>query len=130
MCTGGWAGVLYVITKFSLMDSLPTFLTHGAPLRARFVRARAPLLLTNIIKNWILFLDFFGNSEADLGKGPGGPGPPLYFWTKLRPERSKKNFKKAPPYLWVWMTAPPLILRSESATAISPIATLYLVTTP
>ena len=28
-------GVLYVITKFSLMDSLPNFLTHGAPLRAR-----------------------------------------------------------------------------------------------
>ena len=28
-------GVLYVITKFSRMDSLPNFLTHGAPLRAR-----------------------------------------------------------------------------------------------
>ena len=26
------------------MDSLPNFLTHGAPLRARFARARAPLL--------------------------------------------------------------------------------------
>ena len=32
-------GVRYVITKFSQMDSLPNFLTHGAPLRARF-RAR------------------------------------------------------------------------------------------
>ena len=31
-------GVRYVITKFSRMDSLPNFLTHGAPLRA--VRAR------------------------------------------------------------------------------------------
>ena len=31
-------GVLYVITKFSLMDSLPNFVTHGAPLRA--LRAR------------------------------------------------------------------------------------------
>ena len=28
-------GVRYVITKFSPMDSLPNFLTHGAPLRAR-----------------------------------------------------------------------------------------------
>ena len=36
----GWAGVRYVITKFSRMDSLPNFLTHGAPLRARFARAR------------------------------------------------------------------------------------------
>ena len=32
---GGRAGVRYVITKFSQMDSLPNFLTHGAPLRAR-----------------------------------------------------------------------------------------------
>ena len=28
-------GVRYVITKFSGMDSLPNFLTHGAALRAR-----------------------------------------------------------------------------------------------
>ena len=34
-CVGGRAGVCYVITKFSGMDSLPNFLTHGAPLRAR-----------------------------------------------------------------------------------------------
>ena len=37
-------GVRYVITKFSGMDGLPNFLTHGAPLRARFARAGAPLL--------------------------------------------------------------------------------------
>ena len=37
-------GVLYVITKFSRMDGLPNFLTHGAP-QARASRARAPLLL-------------------------------------------------------------------------------------
>ena len=36
-------GVRYVITKFSGKDSLPNFLTHGAPLRAREARARAPL---------------------------------------------------------------------------------------
>ena len=37
----GWAGVRYVITKFSQMDSLPNFLTHGVPLCARFARARS-----------------------------------------------------------------------------------------
>ena len=31
-------GVRYVITKFSRMDSLPNFVTHGAPLRALRVR--------------------------------------------------------------------------------------------
>ena len=31
-------GVRYVITKFSGMDSLPNFLTHGTPLRARELR--------------------------------------------------------------------------------------------
>ena len=29
---GGRAGVRYVITKFTRMDSLPNFVTHGAPL--------------------------------------------------------------------------------------------------
>ena len=43
VCTGGRAGVRYVITKFSRMDSLPNFLTHGAPLRVRFGRAGAAL---------------------------------------------------------------------------------------
>ena len=37
-CVYGRAGVRYVITKFSRMDSLPNFVTHGAPLRA--LRAR------------------------------------------------------------------------------------------
>ena len=31
----GRVGGRYVITKFSRMDSLPNFLTHGTPLRAR-----------------------------------------------------------------------------------------------
>ena len=43
----GWAGIRYVITKFSRMDSLPNFLTHGAPL----ARARAPLIITNLNNN-------------------------------------------------------------------------------
>ena len=37
-CVYGWTGVRYVITKFSRIDSLPNFVTHGAPLRA--LRAR------------------------------------------------------------------------------------------
>ena len=43
-CVYGRAGVRYVITKFSRMDSVPYFLTHVAPLRAREARAGAPLL--------------------------------------------------------------------------------------
>ena len=35
MCTGGRVGVRYIITKFSRMDSLPNFVTHGAPLRTK-----------------------------------------------------------------------------------------------
>ena len=37
-CVYGQAGVRYVITKFSRMDSLPIFVTHGAPMRALRVR--------------------------------------------------------------------------------------------
>ena len=37
-CVYGRAGVRYVITKCSRMDSLPNFVSHGAPLRA--LRAR------------------------------------------------------------------------------------------
>ena len=50
MCTGGRAGVRYVITKFSRMDSLPNFLTLGAPLRARFARARSSAIKEEITK--------------------------------------------------------------------------------
>ena len=38
-------GVRYVITKFSQMDSLPNFLPHGAPLCARFARARSSAII-------------------------------------------------------------------------------------
>ena len=62
-------------------------------------------------KIWIPFSDLVGNSEADPGTGPGGPGPPRFFWTKLRPERAKKKTKTAPPpYVRVWMTAPPPLI--------------------
>ena len=37
-----------------------------------------------------------------------GPGSPLYFYTKLRPEGMKIFFGDRPPsHLRVWMTAPP-----------------------
>ena len=55
---------------------------------------------------------------ADPGKGPGGLGPPPYFWTKLRPEGpSKIFFKTAPSPLSQGLNdrlppAPPLIWRS------------------
>ena len=45
-CVYGWASVRYVITKFSRMDGLPNFVTHGAPLgalRARELRYDANL---------------------------------------------------------------------------------------
>ena len=36
-------GVRYVITKFSRMDSLPNFVTHGAPLRALRAKCKVPV---------------------------------------------------------------------------------------
>ena len=51
-------GVRYVVTKFSRMDSLPNFVTHGAPLRARFARARAPLSMSVFVFRF-LFSHYF-----------------------------------------------------------------------
>ena len=45
VCMGGRAGIRYVMTKFSRMDSLPNFLTHGAPLRARSARESSAIKL-------------------------------------------------------------------------------------
>ena len=65
-------------------------------------------------------------SVADPEEGPGGTPPsppPPYFWTKLRPEQPKKFFwETSPPspYLKVWTTGLPLILRSGSGTAFVP----------
>ena len=52
---------------------------------------------------------------ADQGEGPGGEAP-LIFRPKWGPKGRKKFFWDRPPYLRVWMTAPPLIWRSGSAT--------------
>ena len=45
---------------------------------------------------------------ADPGKGPGGPGSPL-FLDQTEARRAEKNFfwDRASPYLRVWMTGPP-----------------------
>ena len=41
-------GVRYVITKFSRMDGLPNFVTHGAPL-ARFSRQSSTIIIHDMI---------------------------------------------------------------------------------
>ena len=58
-------GVRYIITKFSGMDGLPNFLTHGAPLHARFAHAGAPLKSFKITLSVFMFLmkSFSENSE-------------------------------------------------------------------
>ena len=53
---------------------------------------------------------------ADPREGPGGPGPPPLCLDQIEARRAEKNcFWDRPPYLRVWMTAPP-IWRSGSAT--------------
>ena len=42
------AGVRYVITKLSRMDSLPNFLTHCAPLRALRAREISAMILRSV----------------------------------------------------------------------------------
>ena len=56
----GWAGVRYVITKFSRMDSLPNFLT-------RFARAGAPLLIGHVnLFNSIIMLKISNLHKATI----------------------------------------------------------------
>ena len=49
-------------------------------------------------------------SVVDPGEGPGGPGRPLFF-DQNEARRAEKNFLGdcPPPYLRVWMTAPPAL---------------------
>ena len=61
-------GVRYVITKFSGMDGLPNFLTHGAPLRARELRYNCSsycnAFTANVVDVFRLFLQVvFGNKR-------------------------------------------------------------------
>ena len=48
---GGRAGVRYVITKFYRMDSLPNFITHGAPL-ARFARESSATTMCSPVQKY------------------------------------------------------------------------------
>ena len=57
---GARAGVRYVMTKFSRMDSLPNFVTHGAPLRA--LRARESSAIKFLGKDAIFL---FGSNDID-----------------------------------------------------------------
>ena len=53
-------------------------------------------------------LTFEPVAVADPGEGPWGPELPPYFSTKKMPEGPKKTFvETGPPYLRIWMTAPP-----------------------
>ena len=60
-CVYGRAGVRYVITKFSGINSLLNFLTHGAPLRARFARGSSAInntlliIYLTLLKKFLLF---------------------------------------------------------------------------
>ena len=47
----GRAGVRYVITKFSRMNSLPNFVTHGAPLRALGARESSAINLQRFLRD-------------------------------------------------------------------------------
>ena len=70
---GGRAGVLYVITKFSRMDILPNFVTHGAPLRALCARESSAINdihLSSSLLKFILIADYtnviFSNTDLNM----------------------------------------------------------------
>ena len=51
-CVYRWAGgVRYVITKFSRMDSLPNFVTHGALLRVLWARESSAIISLTCISS-------------------------------------------------------------------------------
>ena len=67
---GGRAGVRYVITKFSRMDSLPNFLTHGAPLRSRFARARSSAKIEMSKYAYTTYQKILADLKTSLRGGP------------------------------------------------------------
>ena len=66
---------------------------------------------SGLTRNRTLACDERLNSGGSRG-GTGGPGSHPYFSTKMRPEVPKKCFSRPPPppFLRVWMTAPPHLL--------------------
>ena len=78
---------------------------------------RVPSIQGGIIHSWCEMTQQSSKRHAavaDLGEGPGGPGAPPYFSTKMRP---KRNFWRLPPLISGSGWPPlPLIWRSASAT--------------
>ena len=55
-------GVRYVITKFSRMDSLPNFLTHGAPRRALRARESSAMISSSVgMTVWVRGMALFAS---------------------------------------------------------------------
>ena len=104
-CVYGWAGGRTL--RHSRMDSLPNFLTHGAPLRARFARARAPLKTDNIV-----VVEESGPIEEyapvliDFGKAKRATETKV----KRLPEREKAFYRKYHSYI-----APEVMYRFRQA---------------
>ena len=58
--------------------------------------------------------DFWACGSGGSRVGPWGPELPPYFSTKMMPEGLKKHlWRLAPPYLRIWMTAPPPLSEGE-----------------
>ena len=74
------------------------FLNSGITVQRLRGQLRVVLFSSNVScylksdKIGILFLDLVGNFETDREEGTGSPGPPRYFWTKLRPERKPVSY--------------------------------------
>ena len=76
-CVYRWAGgVRYVITKFSLMDSLPNFVTNGALLRMLCTHESSAIISLTCISSKT-------NNFFRPGGGGGGGGSPLYTTCRL-----------------------------------------------
>ena len=88
-------GVRYVITKFSRMDGLPNFLTHGAPL-ARFARQSSAITISSqLYLFWLFLFDLVQSThvkrEMDHLKRDMNLLPVLFKWNT--PETFLKLFK-------------------------------------
>ena len=66
---GGRSVVRYVITKFSWMDSLPNFVTHGAPLHAlRYESLEKIDLSLRLFETGNLLADNFKKYSTSMGR--------------------------------------------------------------
>ena len=65
-CVYGRAGVRYVITKFSGMDSLPNFLTHDAPLCALRARGSSAIIFPKTLECNLTYYESENFSDSSL----------------------------------------------------------------